>query len=1411
MNPPSRIVVITLLLGALAAPGAGAPGDSEGVAPLLLSASRPTFETAEGGAGMVPVIAGFGASSRPGEPLLPLKLFRVAIPQGSEPVLRILSADPVVLTGLDLAPVPTLRVLDSREDRSLSPRATSRDLKRNGRAYARDADVPEAPVRLGHTGYLRDQRFVEVLYSPLVYNPVRKQARFYPEVRAEVRFRLPATPSRSAASRSERYFEDTYRSSLINYEQGKLFRVSTASAGDGETAIQATGEAGGTAPLLAGGVPRYKMFVTQPGIYRIDHGYLMQHAPDLLSADPRTLFVTVDGSEIKVSIRSTLGGAGESDGVFDTDDVLEFFGQPKTEPPTIPNHQFPTEFPDIYQANDFTDTQVYWLAAGGAPGSHQRAASASGAPVNGFPMAVDFEEKAVWEVNDLFLPTADQDPYFSKPALVAGGADAQRDVSIPLPGLAVSGLPATVSLRIRGGSNPVQAPDHKAHVWVNANTAGAQDFIWDGDVVTSPSLVVAHSLLTHPTTVHVQALGLAGVPFDVQYLDRITIAYRRQFTAAGGALVFSYPNQNVRFQVGGFGAVAPTIFDISRTPTPFGEAEPVVITGAVPGGAPTSTYTFEVPLDPSPSAPSTRVFALAAPGGYRVPDSIQAAADPVLQMPGQQADILVIGSAATLDASPGGALDLLLDHRLDAQGLTSQVVDVAQIYDEFGFGRRDVNAIRQFLAYAYANWRGPSGTADPPSFVLLVGDATPDYENNQGSADWVDQVPTPIMLQINSIIGYYSSDNYLASFVGSDQIPDILLGRIPARTVPVSTGVFAKIRQYEQSPPPGLWKGRALLSAGDGNSALEVETFEGVQTEIASTYFTAPPHSTPSPPLYFARTPWNSTDKTGFKNAIVAELGSGDAIFSFVGHGAFDVLGLNSFFRSQDAAALTNTHLPLFVAFDCLAGGFHSFPATGSVGEAMLLNPAGGSVASLAPSGLSSALVGDILSDELFRPLFGREKARVLGVVQSEMHAVLWSQVRIGEAQSLTFLGDPATVLATPAPASPTGLSAVAGNGQVSLDWTAAPQPVAGYRIYRAAASPTGSYVVACSPGTATSCVDTGVINATRYYYYAVSLDGDQFEGAPSNPNDDCDAGPGCVTARPVNPNPPSAPVILAVDDTGIGGILRVTWMPNPETDISKYTIRYGSEPGDYPLTSTALAGTTTALLSGLMDSVRYYVIMTATNTSGLESAPSSPPSSGVPHVIQGIAPPRAISDLRLSSSGNDLVLTWTRPTLDIYGRPTTVTGYKVYRGATPGFMVVGTTPLATIGSPSTTTYTDPGAKTAPGTYYYVVTATDVMGFVSGGGRELPNGISDLAVSMPSANMIHLVWTPPTTDFQGFGTLISHYQVHVTTAPVPRQSLNASTIVLDNVPGPSVDLSLSGTPRYISVIAVDNRGNLSPF
>ena len=49
---------------------------------------------------------------------------------------------------------------------------------------------------------------------------------------------------------------------------------------------------------------------------------------------------------------------------------------------------------------------------------------------------------------------------------------------------------------------------------------------------------------------------------DRQYLDRITIDYRRLFIATGENLVFTYPNQDARFQIGGLTATPPVIADM---------------------------------------------------------------------------------------------------------------------------------------------------------------------------------------------------------------------------------------------------------------------------------------------------------------------------------------------------------------------------------------------------------------------------------------------------------------------------------------------------------------------------------------------------------------------------------------------------------------------------------------------------------------------------------------------------------------------------------------------------------------------------------------------------------------------------------------------------------------------------------
>ncbi len=82
-------------------------------------------------------------------------------------------------------------------------------------------------------------------------------------------------------------------------------------------------------------------------------------------------------------------------------------------------------------------------------------------------------------------------------------------------------------------------------------------------------------------------------------------------------------------------------------------------------------------------------------------------------------------------------------------------------------------------------------------------------------------------------------------------------------------------------------------------------------------------------------------------------------------------------------------------------------------------------------------------------------------------------------------------------PSVPTGLKAVPGDSRVSLSWNANPEPdVVSYKVYRSTASG-GPYSLVANP-TAPSFLDTGLANATTYYYVVTALNA-QLESAPSS------------------------------------------------------------------------------------------------------------------------------------------------------------------------------------------------------------------------------------------------------------------------------------------------------------------------
>ena len=79
-----------------------------------------------------------------------------------------------------------------------------------------------------------------------------------------------------------------------------------------------------------------------------------------------------------------------------------------------------------------------------------------------------------------------------------------------------------------------------------------------------------------------------------------------------------------------------------------------------------------------------------------------------------------------------------------------------------------------------------------------------------------------------------------------------------------------------------------------------------------------------------------------------------------------------------------------------------------------------------------------------------------------------------------------------------------------------------------------------------------------------------------------------------------------------------LAWNPSP--DATGYHVYYGTESGNYDQRMT-VNGATVATVSGLVEGVTYYFVVTAYDTQGLESSPSNEVSYTVPGILLRLRP----------------------------------------------------------------------------------------------------------------------------------------------------------------------------------------------
>lgn len=169
----------------------------------------------------------------------------------------------------------------------------------------------------------------------------------------------------------------------------------------------------------------------------------------------------------------------------------------------------------------------------------------------------------------------------------------------------------------------------------------------------------------------------------------------------------------------------------------------------------------------------------------------------------------------------------------------------------------------------------------------------------------------------------------------------------------------------------------------------------------------------------------------------------------------------------------------------------------------------------------------------------------------------------------------------TAPPSMPTGLQAMAGNAQVSLNWNAS----AGATSYHVKRSTTSGAEIQISAPSSNSFTDTGLTNGTRYFYVvsAVNSNGESANSSEVNST----------------PTAPAAPPAMPTGLQATAGNAQVSLSWNASTGATSYNVKRSTTTGG-PF-STALASPTGTNYSDttVTNGTTYFYVVSAVNASG--------------------------------------------------------------------------------------------------------------------------------------------------------------------------------------------------------------------
>ncbi len=637
--------------------------------------------------------------------------------------------------------------------------------------------------------------------------------------------------------------------------------------------------------------------VNKTGIYRVTYAMLRDAGLDLAGVPSAKITLTNRGQRVPIYV-SALSKFGPSA-------FIEFYGE---------------ALDTIY-----TDTNVYTLQVSRTVSS--RVQKVSAAPAAVVPAASYTETVSLNNQNAYAYYAPGKDAWYDTSLVAFAPAPGEplvpvsKELTFQVNDLAKS-TPATLELVLWGVTNWAGSPDH--HVQVSLNGVLLADQVFDGLVERRIRVSLPPNALREGTnTLKVTALADQGFKYHMVNVDKFSVSYQRSFKALDGRLTFTSAGKT--FKVTNLPGKNVVVY--RKDNSGIVRLNGVVVTASG------STFTAS--------------FAGTGRKATYIVTASSALYKPVLEATrlnkdlNQRAQYLIISHPDFI-----AGLEPLVQAR-QAQGLSVSVVDVNDLYTQYGYGIFDPQAIKQYIAHAAQNL----GT----QYVLLVGGDTYDYRNylGKGSLSFI-----PSLYYDTGLVTNFVPVDPLYTDLDGDNLPDLAIGRFPVRTTAELNMMVNKTLAYGTKDYPRT----AVFAADKFDNTV---SFKAISIGLAA----GMPADWDMESIYLD----DFATVDAARDQLLAAMNRGTALVTYTGHSSASAWTLsNSFFTTKHAPTLTNTGRPFVVLQWGCWNNYYVDPSGDYLVQSFLFSGEQGAAATLGASTLtdsdSERLLGELLGPRLVTP-----------------------------------------------------------------------------------------------------------------------------------------------------------------------------------------------------------------------------------------------------------------------------------------------------------------------------------------------------------------------------------------------------------------------------------------------------------